>query len=92
MTAEGTKVRVVSMPSWELFEQQSEEYRHQVLPLSVKKRISIEAGVPIGWERYVGTQGIVIGVNRFGASAPGELVMEKFGFSVENIIQKAKSL
>jgi transketolase len=92
MTAEGTKVRVVSMPSWELFELQSEEYRHQVLPLSVKKRISIEAGVPIGWERYVGTQGIVIGVNRFGASAPGELVMEKFGFSVENIIQKAKSL
>jgi len=77
------KVRVVSMPSWELFEQQSEEYRHQVLPPSVMRRISIEAGVPIGWERYVGDQGVIIGVNRFGASAPGELVMEKFGFSVK---------
>jgi len=92
MTAEGTKVRVVSMPSWELFEQQSKEYRHQVLPPAVKKRISIEAGVSFGWEKYVGDQGIMIGVNRFGASAPGELVMEKFGFSIENIIQKAKDL
>ncbi|MBP8933132.1 MAG: transketolase [Candidatus Atribacteria bacterium] len=92
LTAEGIKVRVVSMPSWELFEQQSEEYRHQVLPPSVMRRISIEAGVPIGWERYVGDQGVIIGVNRFGASAPGELVMEKFGFSVENIIDKARKL
>jgi len=56
------------------------------------RRISIEAGVPIGWERYVGDQGVIIGVNRFGASAPGELVMEKFGFSVENIIDKARKL
>jgi len=92
LIAEGVKVRVVSMPSWELFERQPEEYRHQVLPSQLSKRISIEAGVPIGWERYIGNQGVIIGINSFGASAPGELVLEKFGFSVENIISKTKNL
>jgi len=92
MTAEGMKVRVVSMPSWELFDQQLEEYRHQVLPPAVLKRLSVEAGIPQGWEKYVGDQGIILGIDRFGASAPGELVLEKFGFSVENIISKTKNL
>ncbi|MBC6992393.1 transketolase [Hymenobacter sp. BT491] len=92
LTKEGTQVRVVSMPSWELFEQQDEAYRHQVLPPSVRKRISIEAGSPIGWHKYVTDEGTVIGMNSFGASGPGEEVMEFFGFTVENVLQKAKAL
>ncbi len=89
---EGIKVRVVSMPCIELFEQQDEEYKESVLPSNVKKRISVEAGVTYGWERYVGDEGASIGINHFGASAPGGTVMEKFGFTVDNVIAKAKEL
>jgi transketolase len=88
----GTKVRVVSMPSWELFDAQDAAYRESVLPKAVTKRLAVEAGITMGWCRYVGGEGDVIGVDRFGASAPGDLVMEKFGFTVENVVSKAKAL
>jgi transketolase len=84
--------RVVSMPSWELFEAQSEEYRHSVLPPRVQVRIAVEAGVTHGWYRYVGSQGEVIGVDRFGASAPGPVVMREYGFTVENVFQRTLAL
>ncbi|MGB3199713.1 MAG: transketolase [Nodosilinea sp.] len=88
----GTKVRVVSMPSWELFDAQDAAYQESVLPKAVTKRLAVEAGITMGWCRYVGAEGDVIGVDRFGASAPGGLVMEKFGFTVENVVSKAKAL
>lgn len=84
--------RVVSMPSWELFEAQSEEYRHSVLPLWAQVRIAVEAGVTHGWHRYAGSQGEVIGVDRFGASAPGPVVMREYGFTVENVFQRTLAL
>ncbi len=83
--------RVVSMPSWELFEEQSAEYREQVLPRNVPK-LAIEAGATLGWYKYVGEQGAVIGVDRFGASAPGKIVMEKLGLNVANVVQHALQL
>ncbi|PSR15554.1 transketolase [filamentous cyanobacterium CCP3] len=88
----GTKVRVVSMPSWELFDAQDAAYQESVLPKAVTKRLAVEAGITMGWCRYVGAEGDVVGVDRFGASAPGGLVMEKFGFTVENVVSKAKAL
>lgn len=81
--------RLVSMPSWELFEAQSQEYKDSVFPPDIKARLSVEAGVEQGWERYVGDLGGMIGINRFGASAPGDLVMKEYGFSVENVVKKA---
>ena len=92
LRATGTKVRVVSMPSWELFDAQDAAYQESVLPKAVTKRLAVEAGITMGWCRYVGGEGDVIGVDRFGASAPGGLVMEKFGFTVENVVAKAKAL
>ncbi len=92
LKAEGVKVRVVSMPCIDLFEEQDEEYKESVLPSIVKKRLSVEAGVTYGWERYVGDEGDSIGINHFGASAPGGVIMEKFGFTVDNVIAKAKAL
>ena len=88
----GISVRVVSMPSWELFEKTSQEYKDKVLLPDVTIRITVEAGIPMGWERYAGSNGAVIGINEFGASAPGNIVMEKFGFTSENIVQKATEL
>jgi transketolase len=85
-------VRLVSMPSWELFEDQPREYRHSVLPPSVRARLAVEAGVTQGWHRYVGDFGDVIGVDRFGASAPGPVVMREYGFSVDNICERALAL
>jgi len=85
-------VRLVSMPSWELFETQSQEYRDSVLPPSGRARLAVEAGVTQGWHRYIGDRGDVIGVDRFGASAPGSVVMSEYGFSVENICQRALAL
>ena len=89
---EGIQAQVVSMPSWELFEAQSETYRRKVLPPSVEARVSIEAGVTQGWERYVGPEGTAIGVDRFGASAPGERVMEEYGLTAERVAEEARSL
>lgn len=82
----GKRVRVVSMPSWELFEMQDQAYRDEVLPPAVKRRLAVEAGATLGWERYLGDQGKVLGVDRFGASAPVKVVMEQFGFTKENVL------
>ena len=80
------------MPSFELFEEQPEVYRREVLPPEVKKRIAIEAGATLGWYKYVGEEGKVIGIDRFGASAPGKVVLEKLGISLENLLAQARSL
>lgn len=81
--------RVVSMPSWELFAKESAEYREKIFPRHIKKRLAVEAGATLGWYKYIGDEGAVIGLDHYGASAPGNTVMEKFGFSVENICQQA---
>jgi transketolase len=86
------KARVVSMPSWELFDAQPQDYREAVLPPSVRLRLAVEAALPMGWHRYVGDRGDVIGVERFGASAPGNIVMEKFGFTVDHVVERALAL
>jgi transketolase len=92
LAAEGVNVRAVSFPSWELFEEQDEAYRESVLPKRIQKRLAVEAGAGLGWERYVGCEGAVISMDRFGASALGKILFEKFGFTVENVIEKAKEL
>ena len=88
----GIKARVVSMPSWELFDSQPLDYRNEVLPPAIRVRVSIEAGTPLGWERYVGLDGITIGIPRFGASAPGSIVYEKLGFNVDNVVARTLKL
>jgi len=88
----GINTRVVSMPSWELFEKASPAYQKRILPSGVKARIAVEAGVSMGWEKYVGSEGLVISINRFGASAPGGTVLANFGFTAENIVEKAHAL
>jgi transketolase len=87
----GVQTRVVSMPSWELFEEQSKEYRKGVL-LSDVPKLAVEAGSPLGWCKYVGERGDVIGLNRFGASAPGEVALEKMGYNLENVVSHALKL
>jgi len=90
LAGRGVKARVVSLPSWELFEEQPQAYRDSILPPSVLARVAVEAGVPQGWERYVGPFGAVVGVaGRFGASAPVKVVMEKYGFTAANVAEKA---
>jgi transketolase len=92
LAAEGLPVRLVSFPSWELFEKQTEAYRESVLPPDLPYRISIEAGVTMGWERYTGSQGIAIGLDHYGASAPIKIIYEKFGLTADAIIQAAQGL
>ncbi|MGE5314515.1 MAG: transketolase [Acidobacteriota bacterium] len=89
---EGASVRVVSMPSWELFEAQTKEYRDSVLPPMVKKRLAIEAGSPMGWHKYVGDAGEVIGMQGFGLSGPYQALYEHFGFTTANVLARAKSI
>lgn len=89
---EGVNARAVSMPSWELFEKQSDAYREEVLPKAVTRRIAVEAGAAFGWERYVGRDGAVIGLDRFGSSAPGDVNMERLGFTAENVLKAARRL
>lgn len=89
---EGIPTRVVSLPCWELFDEQEDEYRHSVLQSSVTKRVAIEAGVRQGWERYVGSAGEIISLERFGASAPGETALKELGFNVENVLTHARKL
>ena len=89
---EGVNVRVISFPSWELFEQQSDGYRESVLPAGVTRRLAVEAGVAQGWERYVGPSGRILSIERFGASAPYKTIFEHLGFTVDNVYQQAKSL
>ncbi|MEB3120953.1 MAG: transketolase [Snowella sp.] len=92
LTSEGKKVRVVSMPSWDLFEAQTADYKESVLPKAVTKRLSVEAACSFGWHKYVGTEGDTVSIDTFGASAPGGTCMEKFGFTVDNVLAKAKAL
>jgi transketolase len=92
LAKKGVAARVVSMPSWELFERASQNYRDKVLPPQVTARVAVEAGVSMGWERYVGGQGAVIGINRFGASAPGGTVMQKYGMNASAVVAKALAL
>ncbi len=89
LAKKGIYARLISMPSWELFEMQSDEYKNSVLSPEIKERLAIEAGVEQGWERYVGDKGEIIGINHFGASAPADILLKEFGFTVENIIEKA---
>jgi transketolase len=92
LAAEGIQARVVSMPSWELFEKQSADYRESVLPASVTARVAIETAIGFGWERYTGLKGALVVMNSFGASAPIKVLMEKFGFTADNVAAKAKAL
>jgi len=92
LAQEGIAARVVSLPSWERFEAQPQDYRDAVLPPAVTARLAIEAGVSLGWERFVGPKGAVLGQDRFGASAPYRVLAEKFGFTVENVVARAKEL
>jgi transketolase len=92
LVQEGVNVRIVSFPSWELFELQSAVYQNEVLPPSIKVRIAVEAGVTQGWERWVGCEGHIMGINQFGASAPYKTIYEKYGLTVENIVLNARSL
>jgi transketolase len=92
LAAEGLRVRVVSMPSWELFEQQSQSYRDSVLPPDVRARVSVEAGSVFGWERYVGLDGAMVGMTTFGASAPAKDLFKKFGFTVEHVLEIARGV
>jgi transketolase len=92
LAGEGKAVRVVSMPSMELYNEQSDAYKESVLPKAVKKRVSVEAGSTFGWHKYVGSEGEVIGMDTFGASAPGPIVYEKFGFTVDNVVATARKV
>ena len=88
--AEGKNVRVISFPSWEIFEQQSDEYKNQILPTEIKTRVSVEMGIGMGWQKYVGDFGEAMSIETFGASAPDNILYEKYGFTVENVVVTAK--
>jgi len=90
LTADGVKTRVVSMPCWELFAKQPAEYKAEVLPAVVKARVAVEAGATFGWKEYVGDDGEVVGRDDFGASAPIKDLMTHFGFTVDNVVAKAR--
>jgi transketolase len=90
LKAEGVKARVVSMPSWELFEHQSQEYKDSVLPPGVTARVSVEQASTMGWDRYLGPRGKAIGMKTFGASAPLKELQKKFGFTAANVVAAAK--
>jgi len=90
LASSGVNARVVSMPCWDLFEEQSAEYKESVLPSAVRARVAVEAGIPIGWERYVGQEGRIVGQTQFGASAPAKEVFKHFGFTTENVVEHAK--
>ena len=92
LASQGTQVRVVSLPCWELFDEQDEEYRNSVLPPKIKARVAVEAGLKMGWERYLGETGRFIGMSSFGASAPFEKLYEHFGITIDNVIEAAQEL
>ena len=92
LTAEGRKVRVVSMPATEVFDKQDAAYRESVLPAAVSARVAVEAGIADFWYKYVGLNGAVVGMTTFGESAPAELLFKEFGFTVDNVVAKAKAL
>ena len=90
LKSEGVNARVVSMPSWDIFEQQSEDYKKQVLPAEIKARVAVEMASTFGWSQYVGPSGVVLGMHRFGASAPLKDLLKKFGFTTENVVAAAR--
>jgi transketolase len=92
LAAEGLNVRVVSMPSWELFDRQTADYRESVLPGAVRRRVAVEAGMKLGWEHYVGLDGAVVGMDTFGASAPAEVLYEKFGITADAVVSEVRKL
>jgi transketolase len=92
LSEEGTRARVVSLPSWQLFDQQDEEYRESVLPEAVQARVAVEQGSTLGWDRYVGPQGRIIGMHTFGASAPLKEVESKFGFTPDKVAEAAREV
>ncbi len=92
LAEKSVQARVVSLPSWELFERQDAAYKEKVLPSGIKTRLAVEAGLPMGWERYACSRDAVIGIETFGTSAPGGLVLERYGFTKENVVEKAMSL
>jgi len=92
LEAEGKNVRVISFPSWEIFEQQSDEYKNQIFPAEIKARVSVEMGVAMGWQKYIGDSGEAISIETFGASAPDSVLYEKYGFTVENVLTVAKNV
>jgi transketolase len=88
----GVRARLVSVPCWRLFEQQSAEYRASVLPSAVRARLAVEAGSPLGWERFTGLEGATLTIDRFGASAPGATLFKEYGFTVEHVVERALAL
>ncbi|HLE26946.1 MAG TPA: transketolase C-terminal domain-containing protein, partial [Anaerolineales bacterium] len=92
LTEKGVRARLVSMPCWELFEEQSPEYCESVLPSDVTARLAVETGVSLGWHKWVGDKGATITLDRYGASAPGNVLMKQFGFTAENVVEKAMAL
>ena len=92
LKSKGVEARIVSMPSWELFEEQPEEYRESVLPKNVRARLAVEAGSSFGWHKYTGTEGDILSIDHFGASAPAEILFEKFGFTIDNVVERAVKL
>ena len=91
LKSDGVKSRVVSMPCWEIFERQPEEYRETVLPRSVRARVAVEAGTSLGWRRYVGLDGAIIARRDFGASAPIKELLKQFGFTTEHVVAEARA-
>jgi transketolase len=89
---QGINVRLVSFPSWELFEKQPETYRNEIFPPEITTRLAVEAGVPLGWHKWIGSSGDILGVERYGASAPQKVVYDEYGLTVENVVVKAKAL
>jgi transketolase len=92
LKADGIDARVVSMPSWELFEKQSDSYKEKVFPKSVKRRLAVEMASPMGWHKYVTDKGDILAMHTFGESAPAEDLYKEFGFTVDNVVKKAKAL
>jgi transketolase len=92
LAKDGISVSVISMPSWDRFEEQSKEYKESIIPKAVKKRLAIEVAAPFGWDRYAGDEGDILAINGFGASAPGEKIMEEYGFTVNNVVSRVKAL
>jgi transketolase len=92
LAEQGIAARIVSMPSWELFDAQPEDYRDEVLPPGIRARLAVEAGVSQGWRNYVGDEGAMISFDQFGTSAPANAIFEKFGFTVDNVVTKALSV
>jgi transketolase len=92
LEGEGIRTRVVSLPCWERFERQDAAYRESVLPRAARKRVAIEAGVSFGWERYAGDEGAIIGIDHFGASAPIEEILKRFGFTADRVTDVARKV